>query len=632
MPTPEQILKQYWGYNDFRPGQREIIEAVLKGQDTLVLLPTGGGKSVCYQVPALIKDGVCLVISPLVALMQDQVTKLKALDIPAACLYAGMHYNDVKRTLANTVHGGYKLLYISPERLQTALFNEYLPELDISMVAIDEAHCISQWGHDFRPDYLKIGALRSRFHDVPFLALTASATGEVETDIMAQLQLQKPQIFRQSFRRENIYYDIRYTENKNRDVLEILAGKPGSSIIYCRSRKQTDALVRYLLQHQVAALPYHAGMAKDKREQNQQAWMNNEAQVMVATTAFGMGIDKGNVRSVIHYDAPEHLEAWYQEAGRAGRDGKPAYALTLFNKTDVDRLESSTALKFPPEAYLRQVYQSVVEYLQIPISADLYRYYDFDLADFCRKFSLEAVPAANALKLLEQEGLWTMSDAVFNPATVQFTADRNELDNLSRTYPDLGFVSTTLLRLYGTIFHHPTAINLVIIARQLKMKKELAEQLISKLEEMEILEYNKPKDGPQLLFHHYRVDSRHLLLDLDRIARLRKSHQARTDAMLRFLNDGSQCRERQYLRYFGQESNRNCGHCDVCHRNNVPDADNDQIRLAILEHLAQHRQVQAQALYELFPPAIKEPVGSLIRLMIDEGTLRLHANNMLSLA
>lgn len=631
LPVIEQILKQYWGYNGFRPLQQEIIESILAGRDTLALLPTGGGKSLCYQVPALAQPGLCLVISPLIALMQDQVKRLKSLEIPAECIHSGMHYMDVKRILENTVQRAYKLLYVSPERLQTGLFLEYLPAFDLRMIAVDEAHCISQWGHDFRPDYLKIAFLKDIFKTIPVLALTASATPVVQEDIITQLQLERPAIFLQSFERVNITYEVCYSENKNRDVADFLKTSTGASIIYCRSRRQTEALSKHLAQHDIPSLFYHAGMSREKRENAQQAWMNDEVKTMIATTAFGMGIDKPDVRAVIHYDAPEHLEAYYQETGRAGRDGKTATALALYNQTDINRLVDSTGIQFPPETYLRQVYQSVAEYLQIPIGTEPHQYYPFDLQDFCKKFGLQAVPASHALRLLEQEDLWTITEAAFHPAAIFITATRNELDELAVTYPDLGMVVTILLRLYGTLFSHPTAIYLPVIARQLKIKQELAEQFIYKLQDMEILEYRKPLDKPQLFFHHYRVDSRHLLIDMKRITRLRQQHESRTKAMVHFLKNDNICRNRVLLSYFGEKPGKDCMHCDICAAKHTISR---QPEKTLRENILQLLEKETITIHELdthFPPAIRTQITALIRAMIDEGSLRLSPNGGISI-
>lgn len=628
--TPEQILKEYWGYNSFRPLQKEIIGSVLENRDTLALLPTGGGKSLCYQVPAMIKEGFCLVISPLIALMQDQVLRLKRSGVPAAAIHSGMHYNDVRRTLDNAVHSAYKLLYISPERLQTQLFRDYMTEFDVSMIAVDEAHCISQWGHDFRPNYLKIATARGVYPKAPVLALTATATTEVQQDIKKQLQFRDPAVFKQSFARNNIFYDISYSENKNADTLHKV--NKACSIIYCRSRKQTEAVSKYLGQSGIAATAYHAGMVKDKRDDAQEKWMNNNAAVMVATTAFGMGIDKPDVRMVLHYDAPEHLEAYYQEAGRAGRDGKPACAYAFYNSADVKRLLESIALQYPPEAYLRQVYQAVAEYLQIPIGTQPDQYYPFDLFDFCKKFSLLPTHTIHALKLLEQEGLWTLTESVYNPATIQFIADRHTLDDLRIVNPDLAYVTVGLLRMYNTIFHFPTPVRETAIAKQLRMKKEELIPILETLDKMELLEYNRPGEGPQLFFHHYRVDSRHLIIDLNRIHILRKRHEARTHAMIAFLENKKECREGILLTYFGEKPVKDCGHCDVCRDKQIVKISAKDLRTEISATIKIKAPVTVHDLVSPYPAAIKEEALALLREMIDEGTLHLHKNGVISIA
>jgi len=626
--SPEQILKQYWGYNAFRPLQRDIIGSILDNRDTLALLPTGGGKSLCYQVPALAREGVCVVISPLIALMQDQVTRLKDLGIKAECLHSGLHYQDVRRILDDTLQNAYKLLYVSPERLQTDLFGEYMEGFDLSMVAVDEAHCISQWGHDFRPSYLKIASVRERFPEVPILALTATATRDVRQDIVAQLQLREPEVFRQSFARDNIFYRIAYSENKNRDA----AAGVGSdcSIIYCRSRRQTEATGKDLANSGIGATVYHAGMPREKREEAQQQWMSDQARVMVATTAFGMGIDKPDVRMVLHYDAPEHLEAYYQEAGRAGRDGKPSTAIALYNSADIKRLHESTALQYPPEAYLRQVYQAVAEYLQIPIACQPDQYYSFDISDFCTKFSLQPVEAIPALKLLEREGLWAMSEAVYKPATIQFIADRHTLDDLARVKPDLGFVTIGLLRMYNTIFHFPTSIRERAVAKQLKMKTDELIPMLERLDKMGILKYNKPGEGPQMFFHHYRVDSRYLIIDLNRINMLRKRHQERTDAMVLFLENMDTCRERMLLTYFGERPQQDCGHCDVCRGKLTMHANPERLQKELLTKIKQEGPIAVRELVAPYGNGARDEALNILRVLMDEGGVYLRENGKLS--
>ncbi|MCB9046711.1 MAG: RecQ family ATP-dependent DNA helicase [Chitinophagales bacterium] len=624
LPNPEDILKQYWGYDHFRPLQKEIINSVLQGEDTLALLPTGGGKSICYQLPSLIHNGITLVITPLIALMQEQVERLKEQGISAAHISAGMSRQDVHRILNNTVEGGYKLLYISPERIQTDLFNEYLPAMNLRLIAVDEAHCVSQWGHDFRPDYLKVATLREVFKHLPVLAVTASATLEVVEDLLQQLQMKQTNVFRQSFERANLNYTVQYSEQKNNDIAEHLQKHTGSCIIYCRSRKKTELLSRQLQSMGIDALPYHAGMTNDARTENRQLWMSNRVPVMVATIAFGMGIDKPDVQSVLHYDVPEHLEAYYQESGRAGRDGKRAYSVMFYNQQDINRLEESTETQFPPFEFIRKVYQSVAEYLQIPTGTEPYRYYNFDLQDFCTKFKLSLTTTACALKLLEQEGLWTLTESVLKPATVQIMADRQELDHIGKVYPDLHMVITTMLRLYGSLFYHPTVINHKVIAKHLRIKPQLVIQLLQQLDKMELIQYNRPKDGPQLFFHHYRVESQNLIINTERINALKNVHKARTNAMIHFTSNKTVCRTIDMLRYFGEERIKNCGHCDVCHTMRGTFTAEQTIQQHIIRSVSSYGGLGPVRIAELCRTLHlidKDELMSSVRKLIDEGIL-----------
>ncbi len=625
MSTPEQILKQYWGYTDFRPYQNEIIASILNKKDTLALLPTGGGKSICYQVPALILDGVCLVISPLIALMQDQVNRLKELEIPAECIHSGLHFNEVKRILENAMHGAYKLLYISPERLQTKLFNEYLSEFDLSFIAIDEAHCVSQWGHDFRPDYLKIAEIRYVFPNSPILALTATATPDVKADIVLQLKMRKTEVFIQSFSRENLFFEVSYSENKSGDTLKKM--NKDCSIIYCRSRKQTETTTKYLVASGIEATAYHAGMPKEKRNESQQLWMANKKNVMVATTAFGMGIDKPDVRLVLHYDSPEHIEAYYQEAGRAGRDGKKSLAITYYNSADIERLLDSIEIQFPAEAYIRKVYQSVAEYLQIAIGVQPDKYFYFDLFDFCKKFSFKATYALPALKILEQEGLWTLTEAVYSPATIQFITDRHVLDNLVQHHQELGYIIVGLLRMYNTIFHLPTPVRESAICKQLKLKQDELASALSRLEKMEILIYNKPAEGPQIFFHHCRADSNYLIIDFKRINALKKRHIDRTNAMIAFLENKTICREKIILEYFGEKPKQNCGHCDVCRSKEKQIFNKNAVRDNLLFAIKEQKSITIQRLTENYIGETKIKVLDLLREMIDDSVIVLTEDN-----
>jgi ATP-dependent DNA helicase RecQ len=546
--------------------------------------------------------------------MQDQVNRLKEAGVAAECLYSGMDYKSVKNVLQQAVDGAYKLLYISPERLQTWLFKDYLYHIDISMVAVDEAHCVSQWGHDFRPDYLKIHDIRALFPDVPVLAVTATATGDVLEDIGTQLKLKNPAIFRQSFARTNIHFAIRYSEAKPNDVLQAL--HPGCNIVYCRSRKQTENTGDWLLQNGIPASVYHAGKEKADRMAAQKSWMADKTRVMVATTAFGMGIDKPDVRAVIHMDAPEHLEAWYQEAGRAGRDGKPSKTVTLYNHSDIERLEESTDLHYPPERYLRQVYQSVAEYLQIPIGNEPDQYFDFDLSDFCRKFRLDLTPAIYALKLLEREGLWTLSESVHFPSTVQFTCERDAVGHLEQHHPTLHWLAVNLLRMFNGIFYYPVNVRESAVAWQLKITADDLKRNLIQLHKMGVIKYNPTREGPQMFFHHLRVDSRHLTLNMKRIKTLRDRHQYRVRHMIAFLQNNEVCREQNALAYFG-ETTAPCGHCDICDRAAAKKLTEIEIRQLIIQQLTANNRSLTE-LVESTGAINSETTLYIVRAMLDE--------------
>ncbi len=619
MSYPEEILKKYWGYDSFRPLQRDIINSVLSGNDTLALLPTGGGKSLCYQVPAMLLDGICIVVSPLISLMQDQVTRLEGLGVPAACIHSGMHYLMVRQTLANAVDGDYKMLYVSPERLQTRVFREYLEEMHVTMVAVDEAHCVSQWGHDFRPAYLQINSVRELFPRAVMLALTATATTDVRADIQLQLKMKRVNVFRNSFARDNIFYEVVRSEHKTADLLDRV--KQECTIIYCRSRKLTELTAQDLIREGIPAEAYHAGLARKERDSAQAGWMTNKSPIMVATTAFGMGIDKPDVRMVMHNDAPENLESYFQEVGRGGRDGKPSAAVCLYNSGDIKRLRESTDIQFPPIDYLRQVYQSVAEYLQVPVSAQPDKYFPFDLTVFCHRFKLVPLNVLHALKLLEKEGLWTLTDAVYSPPVIQFIADRDTLDSLHQVNPRLGYVVTGLLRMYSGVFHSPVPIRETAIGIQLTMKNQEVAQALEQLAAMRILEYSRPKDGPQLFFHHYRVPSEHLTINARRIAALRKRHQERTDAMIAFLDNDTVCRENLLLRYFGERPPYACGHCDICRKNRRVHVDTAGQKAFISTTIARHGSISRRQLIQMFPPDQKESLIQLLRTMIDEGAV-----------
>lgn len=621
MDALEDLLQKHWQHLAFRPSQREIIEASLSGKDVLALLPTGGGKSMCYQLPALLREGFTLVISPLLSLMYDQVGALIDRGIPAAVLAAGSGAGTVRATLQAAARGTYKLLYVSPERLDTCEMRAALPYLPISAVAVDEAHCISQWGHDFRPDYLRVQKLREVFPHVPFAAFTATATAAVEADIREHLRLRENLVrFQQSYERPNIFYRVEAPANRATALTTALDQTPGPAIVYCSTRKKAEEVAHSLGSARHDAVAYHAGLSADARHEAQHRWMSGEVRVIAATTAFGMGIDRADVRLVIHYDAPSDLESFYQETGRAGRDGAPAQALTLFEPRDGKKLTADVAKRFPPEAFLRQVYQAVAEYLQIPAGTEVEEYFPFDLAHLCARFKLSKTETAAALRLLEAEGLWTLTDAVFRPATVHFLVDRSTYDAFAARHPQLAVVATALLRLYGQVFHRSTIVQIPAVAKLLRVRADVVKAALNAMMEARILTYEEPGAGPLLHFHHYRVESAHLLLDIDRLHALRAAAGNRADAMRRFLEDTDICRTGQVLKYFGQPAPGRCGHCDVCALKERATQPAYSVRTGLLSSLKDFTLSPA-ALLASFPANQRKAATQELRRLLDEGLL-----------
>jgi ATP-dependent DNA helicase RecQ len=454
MVDVKEILKKYWGYDEFRPLQKEIIESVLSGKDTLAILPTGGGKSICFQVPALAQEGICIVVSPLIALMKDQVENLKKRDIPALLIHSGMKRVDVMQTLKNASHDYFKFLYVSPERLETSLFKEYLPGLNVNLIAVDEAHCISQWGYDFRPSYLRIAELRKELPGVPVLALTASATPEVQKDIVQRLEFKSQNTFQQSFERKNLSYSVFKVDSKLAKLVDIVSKVQGSSIVYCKSRKRTNEIMNLLQMHGISATNYHAGLKQEERNQRQKNWIDNRVRVIVCTNAFGMGIDKPDVRLVVHIDTPDCLENYYQEAGRAGRDGKKSYAVLLYDERDIEELNGLHAIRFPTIEQIQKAYSALTNFLQIPAYTGEYKSFNFRFDEFIRNFRLNSNEALYALKALESDGWLELNEKSFTPSTLVFTTSKKELAEFERHYSQHEPLLTSLLRSYEGIFVH----------------------------------------------------------------------------------------------------------------------------------------------------------------------------------
>ena len=566
MAEIHSILKQYWGYDSFRPLQEDIINAILEGNDSLALMPTGGGKSLCYQVPAMAKDGLCLVVSPLIALMKDQVENLRRKGITAFAVYSGMSRKEVINTFKVASESNCKFLYVSPERLESTLFKEYLPGLGVNLIAVDEAHCISQWGYDFRPPYLRIAALREELPHVTMLALTASATPEVQKDICEKLEFQNHQIFRQSFERANLSYSVFKVDSKINKIIEVLRKVNGTSIVYCKSRKRTKELSELLQLQQISSDYYHAGLAQEERSKRQEAWINNKTRVIVCTNAFGMGIDKPDVRTVIHADVPDCLENYYQEAGRGGRDGKTAYAVLLYDDRDIHELEKLADLRFPSLKDIRDVYQSIANYLQIPVGSGEGEYYDFDISDFLKKFKLVGHTTLYSLKSLEQENLLTFNEQVFNPSTVVFTTDKNQLRNIENENVKLDNIIKTLLRAYEGIFDQPAPISEKMMAGLLKIDYEEVKKQLHLLHTMGIIAYQPQKDTPQLFLSINRIKAEDVRIDMAAYIKRKEQFQRRMKQMLEFVDGNTACRSQVIGFYFGDEKIKACGICDNCLR------------------------------------------------------------------
>ncbi len=563
MSSLQSILKQYWGYQSFRPLQEEIIQSLLDGKDTLALLPTGGGKSICFQVPAMAREGLCLVISPLIALMKDQVENLRKKNITSFAIYSGQTRKEVHEILRVAGNSNCKFLYVSPERLETRIFLEYLPSLEVSMIAVDEAHCISQWGYDFRPPYLRIASLREELPGVPVLALTASATPGVQEDICTRLNFKEPRVFRQSFERPNLSYSVFEADSKINRIVEILSKVPGTAIVYCKSRKRTREISDLLNMHSIRSGFYHAGLSNEERANRQEAWINNELRVVACTNAFGMGIDKPDVRVVIHADVPDSLENYYQEAGRAGRDGNRAYAVLLYNDKEVVELKEMPDKRYPPVARIREVYQMLMNYLQLPSGAGEGQSFDFDLGGFIKQSGLNSLLVTATLKTLEQEEILQLNEQVFLPATVQFVADKRRVYEFEEQRPDLEPLIKTLLRTYEGIFDQAVYVNEKMIARLIRQHDVVVTESLNLLHQNRIIEYKPQKDKPQLFFLQNRMRTEDLHINAANYFKRKETYAARIRAMLQYLDSG-QCRSKLIGEYFGDNEMRNCGICDFC--------------------------------------------------------------------
>lgn len=563
--TYKEILKQYWNYDNFRGIQEEIIESIGKGHDTLGLMPTGGGKSITFQVPALAQPGLCLVITPLIALMKDQVRNLRDRGIKALAVYSGMTREEIVVALENCIFGDYKFLYISPERLDTDIFRAKLRNMKINMITVDESHCISQWGYDFRPAYLKISEIRELLPTVPVLALTATATPEVVKDIQTKLGFREDsRIFRMSFERKNLAYIVRNTESKQEELLHILNSVSGSAIVYTRNRKRTREVAELLVNNEIIATFYHAGLNNDVKDQRQRSWLSGESRVMVATNAFGMGIDKPDVRLVIHVDLPDSPEAYFQEAGRAGRDGQKAYAVLLYAKSDKATLSKRITDTFPDKEYIRKVYEDVNYYFQMAMGDGLGCTFAFNLDEFCRNFKHFPVQADSALKILTRAGYLEYTDEQDNASRILFTIHRDELYKLRETDPETEKLINVILRSYTGLFTDYAYINEDSLAIRSGLTRQRIYEILLMLTRRHILHYIPRKKTPYIIYTRERQEAGRLAITRDIYEERKESYITRIKAMTEYATAEDKCRSRMLLRYFGEKNEHNCGLCDVC--------------------------------------------------------------------
>ena len=591
MSLIHQILAQYWGYTQFRPLQEDIIRSVMSGLDTVALLPTGGGKSLCFQVPAMSQPGLCLVISPLIALMKDQEENLLQKGIRAHAIVSGMKKSEVERALNNCIYGDYKFLYVSPERLLSPIFKEYLLQMKLNLIAVDEAHCISQWGYDFRPPYLQIAEIRENFPEVPILALTASATPEVKEDIIEKLELSNVVVYAKSFARPNISYLVRETEDKMTHLFKVLDNMPGSSIVYVRNRRKTQEIADAIRKHGITANFYHAGLNHQTRAERQAQWKNDQSRVIVATNAFGMGIDKPNVRTVIHMDLPDDLESYYQEAGRAGRDEKPSYAVVLYDKSDFISKDKRLLLDFPPREEIRRVYRALGNYLQIPLHSGLEVIHSFDLVEFCAFYSFDNFLTYNCLKILELADYISLSDFIFLPARLRILINSNDLYVFQVQNQKFDHLIKIILRSYTGLFDDYVRFSETELAQRAGITLSKLIQQLNYLQKVDVLEFIPAIDKPTLTLTQDRVDEKDVMISKAILEERKERFVLRAQAFKNFLVNQHECRSMMLLNYFGETNLVRCGTCDYCRDRNKIEL--NDIEMEELCHQIRHALLQS---------------------------------------
>ncbi len=626
-----QILTRYWGYTSFKPLQEEIIRSIAEGKDTLGLMPTGGGKSITFQVPALVKEGICLVITPLIALMKDQVSRLNALEIRSLAIHSGMSAEEIDIALENSIYGEYKFLYISPERISTRIFQTRLPRLNLNLVAVDEAHCISQWGYDFRPSYLKIASIRDLISDqVPFLALTASATNPVIDDIIQKLRFREKNVLRTSFERKNISYLVRRVDDKGNYLIKTLLKVKGSGIVYVRSRKRSKEVAELLVANGISADFYHAGLPVELRDKKQISWTAGETRVIVATNAFGMGIDKAEVRFVIHWDMPESIEDYFQESGRAGRDIKPAFAVLLYSPSDKTRLEDSVRRKFPPVEKIKDIYEALCNFLKVPQGSGKDNVFDFNMFDFVSKYRFPVIETYNSLNFLQREGYIEFTEEINNPSRVHFIVGRDDLYKFQVANEAFDGFIKLLLRSYTGMFTEFVAINEEALAKKSALSRDAVYRFLMKLATLKIISYIPGKKTALVIFTEERLERKALMISPENYLHVKEKHIIRLNRMIDYADYNTRCRSVILLDYFGEESDR-CGICDVCRERNELDLSKyefDLILDEIKDVLAAQKTDARDLVSKVSHP--EEKVIKVLRWLLDHNKIIMDDKHLLS--
>jgi ATP-dependent DNA helicase RecQ len=625
-----QILKKFWGFENFRPLQEDIIMSVIKGNDTLGLMPTGGGKSLTFQVPALYIKGICLVITPLIALMKDQVEALQKKGIKAQAIYSGMTHEEIDIALNNCLYGDYKFLYLSPERLGTEIFKTRVPEMNVNLITVDEAHCISQWGYDFRPSYLKIHALRGIIPGIPVLALTATATSEVAEDIQEKLGFARKNVLKASYFREKLIYTVKNSEDKYKDIIKIAVKIKGSGIVYVRTRKKSKEIASLLSKNDISSSYYHAGIKHQIRAQRQLEWTNGGIRVIVATNAFGMGIDKHDVRFVIHADLPDSLESYFQEAGRAGRDEKKAYAVLLYNSSDSVSVKQRIKANFPEIPVVKKIYQALGNYLKIPVGSGRNLSLDFNIGDFASTYKFNLTTVYSSLKILEREGYIELTDELDNPSKVKFLLPRDDLYKFQVANASFDTFIKLLLRSYTGIFTEFVAIDELSLAKRAGVNIEIIYQYLVKLSKLKVIRYIAQKKTPLIIYTEERLDEKSLLISSENYKKRKESYIGRLNAVLNYASKKNKCRSQMLLEYFGEKNSERCGECDVCKHQNEIEINKNEFEL-IREEIKSIINLEPVSLNDLIDkiPVKEEKIIQVIQWLLDNMYIAYDENDRL---